>query len=98
VAELIKAVCAACGAKYRLPAETAGRTAKCKKCGSKFEIPREKNLEDTILDWLEDSDSDAEETADQPRVINMPKDPQGAEVARAMQGPIRIKSASPQKQ
>lgn len=94
MADLIKAVCSACGAKYRLPAETAGRTAKCKKCGAKFEIPRQKDLEDTILDWLSD-DEEAEETAEQPRVISMSREPGAADAARARQGPIRLKSSPP---
>jgi hypothetical protein len=91
VADLIKAVCAACGAKYRLPAETAGRTAKCKKCGAKFEIPKAKDLEDTIMDWLSDEE-EAEEAAEQPRVINMTREPGAADAARVRQGPIRLKT------
>src|SRR4051812_44856481 len=35
----VEAVCQQCGAKYRVAARLAGRTAKCKKCGAQFTIP-----------------------------------------------------------
>jgi PHP family Zn ribbon phosphoesterase len=93
VSDGIRAVCSHCGAKYRLPVEAAGRTARCKKCGGKFEVPREKNLEDSVLDWLSEGEAE-EEVVEKPRVINIPKDeaadPQA--VARARGGVIRLKS------
>lgn len=89
----IRAVCSQCGAKYRLPVEAAGRTARCKKCGSKFQVPREKNLEDSVLDWLSEAEQE-EDVVEKPRVINIPKEA-AADVdaaARARGGVIRIKS------
>jgi len=76
--------------------EFQGRTARCKKCNEKFEVPaQEKNLEDSVLDWLsEDAD---EETVDKPRVISMPKDsgtPDAAAAAAKAKGPIRLKPGS----
>ncbi len=96
MSELIKCVCPQCGQKYRLPVEYQGRHARCKKCGDKFEVPKgEKKLEDSVLDWLNDSDAEApESTLDQPRVITMKRD--AAESAdgssRRSRGPIRLKN------
>jgi hypothetical protein len=86
----IKCLCSHCNAKYRLPAEFAGRTARCKKCGEKFDVPKgEKSLEDSVLDWLSDAD-ETEEVIEQPRVINIPKDAAAAEGSRK-KGVIRMK-------
>lgn len=91
----IKCVCEACGAKYRLPAEFAGRSARCKKCGEKFKVPAEKTIEDSVLDWLSDEAAE-EEVVDQPRVINMPKSTTGdsSDASRKKSNVIRIKSGS----
>lgn len=94
--ETIKCTCSHCGAKYRLPVEAQGRTARCKRCGEKFEIPRGQSLEDSILTWLTapGEEEEREEVAPaQPRVINMPgadakEDDDAAEKRR---GPIRMK-------
>lgn len=96
MAEFVSCVCSACGAKYRLPIEFQGRTARCKKCGVKFEVPKEKNLEDSVLDWLTESD-EHEEAVDKPRVISMPKDsstPEASSAGSKAKGPIRLKSGS----
>lgn len=71
VSDTIKCVCEKCGAKYRLPVEFQGRSARCKKCGEKFRVPelKGKSLEDSVLDWLDERE-DKEEVV-QPRVINM---------------------------
>jgi predicted nucleic acid-binding Zn-ribbon protein len=95
----IKCNCAACGAKYRLPVEFAGRTARCKKCGEKFDVPKEKSLEDSVLDWLKETDeAEAEEVAEKPRVISMPKADSAADSSdpgkRRGSSPIRLKSGS----
>ena len=95
----IKCNCGACGAKYRLPAEFAGRTARCKKCGEKFEVPKEKNLEDSVLDWLKETEeAETEEVAEQPRVISMPKGDSPTEVPdggkRRGTSPIRLKTGT----
>lgn len=92
----IKCNCTTCGAKYRLPAEYQGRSARCKKCGNKFQVPeQEKTLEDSVLDWLKEPEGAEEEVVEQPRVINMPKktdvDSSDPGVKR---GPIRLKSNS----
>lgn len=99
MADTIKCTCEHCGAKYRLPVEAQGRSARCKRCGKRFEIPREQSLEDSVLTWLmapEDEEVD-EETPAQPRVINMPQheDNNGEDKASAPQkrGTIRIKGA-----
>lgn len=92
----IRASCSHCGAKYRLPAEAAGRSARCKKCGEKFEIPRAKTLEDSVLDWLGEPETD-EEVAERPRVISMPKE--DADDSRlANRGVIRFKGSQGQHQ
>jgi PHP family Zn ribbon phosphoesterase len=67
VSETVKCACEKCGAKYRLPIEYQGRSARCKKCGEKFKIPAEKSVEDSVLDWLTEA-ADAEEAVDQPRI------------------------------
>lgn len=94
--ETIKCSCPKCGAKYRLPAEAQGRTARCKRCGEKFQIPREQSLEDSILTWLT---SPAEEEQEhvapaKPRVISMPAadSEEDAEATEKRRGPIRLKS------
>jgi len=100
VADFIKCICTACGAKYRLPVEFGGRTARCKKCSAKFEVPRDKGLEDSVLDWLSEADAD-EAPVEQPRVISMPKSstPDDSDAGRKPHGVIRLKSGSgvPQK-
>lgn len=89
----IRMTCPNCGARYRLPAETAGRAARCKKCGEKFVVPAEKSLEDSVLDWLDEADTEREEAVSQPRVISMTKEEAETEEARKSRaGPIRIKS------
>jgi DNA-directed RNA polymerase subunit RPC12/RpoP len=90
VSDTIKCTCANCGAKYRLPLESAGRTARCKKCGEKFQIPAERSVEDSVLDWL--SEAAEEEAVEQPRVINMPKSSAAdADALKKSRGPIRLK-------
>src|ERR1051326_1214023 len=72
LSEPIKGACSHCAAKYRLPQEAQGRRAKCKRCGETFEVPKaHTSLEDSILDWLTESDPD-EETTVPPRVLSMP--------------------------
>lgn len=95
MSDLIKCLCGSCGAKYRLPAELAGRSARCKKCGEKFEIPKTKTVEDSVLDWLKDpEDDEAASPVDQPRIITMSKgNSDDSEAARKISGgPIRMKS------
>jgi len=98
VAETIKCTCSHCGAKYRLPVEAQGRTARCKRCGEKFEVPREESLEDSVLTWLTaPSEDDEDEAPAQPKVISMPTEPEAdgaAEAARKARGPIRMKSGT----
>jgi len=75
VADTIKCICEHCGAKYRLPLEAQGRSARCKRCGERFEIPKQQSLEDSVLTWLsgpEEEEAVEEETPMQPRVISMP--------------------------
>jgi len=99
VAEFLKCRCAHCGAKYRLPLEAQGRTARCKKCGKKFAVPKAKDrtLEDSVLDWLSEAEEE-QEVAAQPRVINIPKDSavdeKGQPLSAKRRGPIRMKSSS----
>lgn len=71
MSDTIKCLCGKCGAKYRLPVEFQGRSARCKKCGEKFRVPeqQEKTLEDSVLDWLDEREE--REDVVQPRVINM---------------------------
>jgi PHP family Zn ribbon phosphoesterase len=90
----IKYACPQCKAKYRLPAEAQGRTAKCKKCGNKFRVPQQDSLEESILDWLSEPDAD-EETVAQPRIINMPAQATAdADAVKRTKGPIRKKAAA----
>lgn len=94
VSDTIKCTCSHCGAKYRLPLEAQGRSARCKRCGEKFEIPRQSNsLEDSVLSWLSAVDEEEEDVAVKPRVISMPNDPShDSEAGRKLRGPIRMKS------
>ncbi len=99
MADTIKCSCSKCGAKYRLPVEAQGRTARCKRCGEKFAIPRAESLEDSILTWLTSSDeAETEEVAPaRPRVISMPTHVEANDAAASdaakRRGPIRLKSA-----
>ena len=61
MSDTIKCLCSHCGAKYRLPVEAQGRTARCKRCGEKFHVPAQDNLEDTILTWLSGAGDEEEE-------------------------------------
>jgi ribosome-binding protein aMBF1 (putative translation factor) len=91
--ETIKCACPDCKAKYRLPAEAAGRKARCKICGTKFHVPGAVSLEDSVLNWLNDESFKTEEdSVDKPKVIQMPKDAAGN--ARK-QGVVRLKDATP---
>jgi DNA-directed RNA polymerase subunit RPC12/RpoP len=100
VAETIKCACSHCGAKYRLPMEAQGRTARCKRCGDKFDVPRQQSLEDSILTWLTSpEEEEAHEAApSQPRIISMPAtDPSEQSVAgRKFRGTIRMKEGPKQ--
>lgn len=88
----IKCACSHCGAKYRLPVEAQGRSARCKQCGEKFEVPRKQGLEDSILSWLTEPDAEEEAVA-QPRVISAPTGEGGdPDAANRHRGPIRRKS------
>ena len=102
MAEPIKCNCSHCGAKYRLPSEAAGRTARCKRCGEKFEVPREATLEDSILTWLSGPSEDEDEAAPaQPRVISMPSSEEAGaseEGSRRARGTIRMKSNPPKEE
>ena len=92
MADFIKCNCSNCGAKYRLPVEFQGRSAKCKKCGEKFQVPKEKTLEDSVLDWLAEAEADEskqEEAIAQPRVVNIPKGEGGSSGRK--RGVIRMK-------
>lgn len=92
--DTIKCTCGNCGAKYRLPIEAQGRTARCKRCGEKFQVPSEDSLEDSILTWLSaPTEDDADDAPAKPKVISMPTDDAiDAEAAKRMRGPIRLKS------
>lgn len=91
--DTVKCHCGKCGAKYRLPIEFQGRTARCKKCGESFKVPQEKNLEDTVLDWLTEPAADeVEEPVEQPKVISMSSAPK-AEGDQKNRGIIRHKDA-----
>lgn len=98
MSETIKCNCSNCGAKYRLPVEAQGRTARCKRCGGKFRVPRLQSLEDSVLTWLTTPDEDEAEEATPapPRVINMPADerPESSDAARKMRGPIRMRGST----
>lgn len=93
VSDTIKCSCSHCGAKYRLPVEAQGRSARCKRCGKRFEVPRQENLEDTILSWLAAPEEEEQEEVARPRVISMPNE-QAAddETAKRVRGPIRMKA------
>lgn len=91
MADTIKCACSSCGAKYRLPIEAQGRTARCKRCGKGFQVPREQTLEDTILTWLATPEEEEEEAV-QPRIISMPDEAASDETAKKIRGPIRMKS------
>lgn len=93
MADSIKCTCSHCGAKYRLPVEAQGRTARCKRCGEKFAVPREESLEDSILSWLDSPAADeAEDAVPAPRVISMPTDEnQESNSGRRVRGTIRMK-------
>ncbi|MBL8880451.1 MAG: hypothetical protein JNG88_15165 [Phycisphaerales bacterium] len=89
MAEMIKCACTSCGAKYRLPIESQGRSARCKQCGEKFSIPKtSSSLEDSIMSWLDDPEA-AEELSTGPRVVSMPKEQVDSEAMKRLQGPIR---------
>jgi hypothetical protein len=95
--ETIKCTCSHCGAKYRLPVEAQGRTARCKRCGEKFEVPRNQSLEDSILTWLavpEEEEQDEVAPA-KPRVISLPSDEKDGGRAR---GTIRLKANDPKQE
>jgi hypothetical protein len=98
VSETIKCTCSHCAAKYRLPLEAQGRRAKCKRCGETFEVPKaHTSLEDSILDWLTESENE-EETTVQPRVISMPAaDSSDSDAGRPARGVIRMKNNAPDK-
>ena len=92
--DTIKCTCSHCGAKYRLPVEAQGRTARCKRCGEKFAVPREQTLEDSILTWL--NGPEEEEVKDAapapPRIISMPTaDADDESGGRRVRGTIRMK-------
>lgn len=99
MSDTIKCACQNCGAKYRLPVESQGRRARCKKCGEVFAVPRIKaaTVEDSILGWLDEPDSD-EDTVAMPRVINMPKDTGDGDgdgaALKKVRGLIRMKEGS----
>lgn len=60
---MIKAHCA-CGAKYSMPEQAAGRRAKCRKCGANFLVPAATGIDDGEL-HLADLESLREGSADQ---------------------------------
>ena len=93
--DTIKCACATCGAKYRLPPEAAGRSAKCKQCGNKFEVPKlQRSLEDSILDWLAaPAEEEEHEVVDRPRVVSMPADKSDdSGIVSGSHGIIRMKT------
>ncbi|MBK9121241.1 MAG: hypothetical protein IPM18_16790 [Phycisphaerales bacterium] len=96
MSDTIKCSCSHCGAKYRLPVEAQGRTARCKRCGERFEVPREQSLEDSILSWLTAPAEEEDEAPAQPKVISIP--PASAndetEAERKQRGLIRMKGGS----
>ncbi len=101
--ETIKCNCSHCGAKYRLPVEAQGRSARCKRCGERFQVPRSESLEDSILTWLSAPDEEEVDEAApaKPRVISMqaaepeqPGEPSESAVNRR-RGTIRMKSTPP---
>lgn len=100
--DTIKCSCGKCGAKYRLPAEAQGRSARCKRCGEKFDVPRQLSLEDSILTWLgSPTEEDADEVMpNKPRVISMPQaDANDATTdGKRPRGTIRMKSSTPKEE
>ncbi len=92
MSDLIRCRCSSCGAKYKLPVEFQGRIARCKKCGAKFEIPREKSLEDSVLDWLMEAETEEQETVEKPRVVRFSEQHTEAADPNKLRGPIRFKS------
>ncbi len=91
MSEYIKCACTHCGAKYRLPQEAQGRSARCKSCGKKFKIPVTKSLEDSVLDWLADPRG-KDDLIGQPRIVTMPKRKDGDSSATGIRRAIRLKS------
>lgn len=87
----IKCACSHCGAKYRLPLEAQGRSARCKQCGEKFSVPRQNGLEDSILSWLEEPEGE-EEAVIQPKVISMPTAGSDPATVNRLRGTIRYKT------
>lgn len=68
----VKCACPQCGAKYRLPAETQGRSVRCKRCDNKFRVPAtQTTVEDSVLSWLSDGVREEVDTDLKPRVIQM---------------------------
>lgn len=68
----VKCACPQCGAKYRLPIETQGRSVRCKRCDNKFRVPAtQTTVEDSVLSWLADGGREEAETDLKPRVIQM---------------------------
>lgn len=99
VSDTVKCGCPKCGAKYRLPVEYQGRSAKCKKCGDKFKIPAEKTVEDSVLDWLSEEPASSEDTTvERPRVVSIsdaaPRDPSAAANSDSGSKPIVRRKAS----
>jgi hypothetical protein len=90
VSDSIKVTCPQCSTKYRLPAESQGRSARCKVCGTKFAVASPKSLDDSVLDWLTEGNERDEDLISQPRVINMPR----GEGAARKRGAIRMKDSA----
>ncbi len=99
MSDTIKCACSNCGAKYRLPAEAMGRSARCKRCGKTFHIPRrEDSLEDTIMAWIGIEEQDDEKMIAPPKVISMPTEEQpDSGPGRKLRGPIRLKASEAEK-
>ncbi len=79
MSDTIKCLCEHCGAKYRLPMEAQGRTARCKRCGEKFQVPKQQSLEDSILTWLANPEDEEDDLAPSPKVISMPESESGGD-------------------
>ena len=98
MADTVKCACSHCGAKYRLPIEAQGRTARCKRCGEKFAVPRQDSLEDSVLTWLTvPTEDEVDEAPAPPKVISMPTEPvdqAATDALRKARGPIRMKSGT----
>ncbi|MBK8915736.1 MAG: hypothetical protein IPM64_14270 [Phycisphaerales bacterium] len=90
----IKCSCSHCGAKYRLPVEAQGRSARCKQCGEKFDIPKQNGLEDSILSWLTEPAETEEPSVSQPRVISVPAAGSASGDSVRPRGIIRQKSSN----